>query len=253
MSSDVPVSERPVAGMTTTPTTPTTRAATGAPPLSVVIPVLDEAAAIEAALRPLQALRRRGVELVLVDGGSADDTPGLAAGWVDACLAAPRGRASQMNAGARLARSGILLFLHADTILPAEADSRVRAAIEGGAQWGRFDVRIAGRPAMLRVVAVLMNLRSRLTGIATGDQAIFVTRDAFERIGGFPVQPLMEDIEISRRLRALGDPACLRAKVTTSGRRWERRGVWPTIVLMWWLRWRYWRGESPEQIAEAYR
>ncbi|MBM3478184.1 MAG: glycosyltransferase [Alphaproteobacteria bacterium] len=235
------------------PATPMTRAPTGAPPLSIVMPVLDEAAGIEAALRPLQALRRRGVELVLVDGGSADDTPGLAAGWVDACLYAPRGRASQMDAGARRARSGILLFLHADTILPEEADSLVRAAIEAGAQWGRFDVRIAGRPAMLRVVAALMNLRSRLTGIATGDQAIFVTRAAFERIGGFPLQPLMEDIEISRRLRAIGHPACLRAKVTTSGRRWERRGAWATILLMWRLRWRYWRGESPERLAQAYR
>jgi len=235
------------------PATPMTRPATGAPPLSIVMPVLDEAAGIEAALRPLQALRRRGVELVLVDGGSADGTPGLAAGWVDACLYAPRGRASQMDAGARRARSGILLFLHADTILPEEADSLVRAAIEAGAQWGRFDVRIAGRPAMLRVVAALMNLRSRLTGIATGDQAIFVTRAAFERIGGFPLQPLMEDIEISRRLRAIGHPACLRAKVTTSGRRWERRGAWATILLMWRLRWRYWRGESPERLAQAYR
>jgi len=235
------------------PATPMTRAPTGAPPLSIVMPVLDEAAGIEAALRPLQALRRRGVELVLVDGGSADDTPGLAAGWVDACLYAPRGRASQMDAGARRARSGILLFLHADTILPEEADSLVRAAIEAGAQWGRFDVRIAGRPAMLRVVAALMNLRSRLTGIATGDQAIFVTRAAFERIGGFPLQPLMEDIEISRRLKAIGPPACLRAKVTTSGRRWERRGAWATILLMWRLRWRYWRGESPERLAQAYR
>jgi len=235
------------------PATPMTRPATGAPPLSIVMPVLDEAAGIEAALRPLQALRRRGVELVLVDGGSADDTPGLAAGWVDACLYAPRGRASQMDAGARRARSGILLFLHADTILPEEADSLVRAAIEAGAQWGRFDVRIAGRPAMLRVVAALMNLRSRLTGIATGDQAIFVTRAAFERIGGFPLQPLMEDIEISRRLKAIGPPACLRAKVTTSGRRWERRGAWATILLMWRLRWRYWRGESPERLAQAYR
>jgi rSAM/selenodomain-associated transferase 2 len=230
-----------------------TRPAKGAPPLSIVIPVLDEAAGIEAALRPLQALRRRGVELVLVDGGSADGTLALAAGWVDACLAAPRGRASQMEAGARRARAGILLFLHADTILPAEADSHVRAAIEGGAQWGRFDVRIAGRPAILRVVAALMNLRSRLTGIATGDQAIFVARAAFERIGGFPMQPLMEDLEITRRLGAIGHPACLRAKVTTSGRRWERRGAWSTILLMWRLRWRYWRGESPERLAEAYR
>jgi GT2 family glycosyltransferase len=106
---------------------------------------------------------------------------------------------------------------------------------------------------MLRVVAVLMNLRSRASGIATGDQAIFITREAFERVGGFPEQALMEDIEISRRLKRLGRPACLRARVCTSGRRWEQRGVWRTIVLMWRLRWRYWRGESPARLAEAYR
>jgi rSAM/selenodomain-associated transferase 2 len=228
-------------------------AAADMPALSIVIPTLDEAAGIEAALRSLQPLRRRGAELVLADGGSADGTPARAAAWVDAACAAPRGRASQMNAGARLARAQTLLFLHADTLLPAEADTHVLAAVAAGAHWGRFDVRIAGRPAMLRVVAALINLRSRLTGIATGDQAIFVTRAAFERVGGFPDQPLMEDIEISRRLKAIGRPACLRAKVTTSGRRWERRGVWATIALMWRLRWRYWRGETPDRLARDYR
>jgi rSAM/selenodomain-associated transferase 2 len=158
-----------------------------------------------------------------------------------------------MNAGAAAARGAVLLFLHADTRLPAQADSQVLRAVAGGACWGRFDVRIEGRPAMLRVVATLMNLRSRLSGIATGDQAIFVTREAFEGVGGFPVQPLMEDIEFSRRLKRLGRPACLRARARTSGRRWEQRGVWRTIFLMWRLRWRYWRGESPARLAEAYR
>jgi rSAM/selenodomain-associated transferase 2 len=228
-------------------------ATTQRPTLAIVIPTLDEAAVIGDMLGSLQELRARGVELVLADGGSVDGTRAHASRWVDADCVAPRGRASQMNAGARIARADILLFLHADTRLPPCADDHVRATVATGACWGRFDVRIAGRPAMLPMVAALMNLRSRLTGIATGDQAIFVTRAAFERIGGFPVQPLMEDIEISRRLRRCGRPACLRAKVTTSGRRWERRGVWATIALMWWLRWRYWRGESPEFLAEAYR
>jgi rSAM/selenodomain-associated transferase 2 len=223
------------------------------PALSIVIPALDEAAGIEATLRALQPLRAHGVELVLADGGSSDGTPAHAAPWVDAVTASPRGRALQMNAGAALARADALLFLHADTRLPPRADAAVLQALAGGAWWGRFDVRIAGRPWMLRVVAALMNLRSRLSGIATGDQAIFVTRAAFDRVGGFPVQPLMEDIEISRRLKRLGRPACLRAKVCTSGRRWEQRGVWRTVVLMWRLRWRYWRGESPSRLAEAYR
>ena len=226
------------------------------PVLSIVIPALNEAAGLEATLQALQPLRLRGVELVLADGGSSDATPTLAQPWVDAVVDAPRGRALQMNAGAARARADVLLFLHADTRLPPLADVLVLQAVQRsdkGACWGRFDVRIEGHPRMLRVVAALMNLRSRASGIATGDQAIFITREAFERVGGFPEQPLMEDIEISRRLKRLGRPACLRARVCTSGRRWEQRGVWRTIVLMWRLRWRYWRGESPARLAEAYR
>ena len=190
----------------------------------------------------------------LADGGSSDGTAERAAPGVDAVVASPRGRALQMNAGAAAARSDVLLFLHADTRLPPLADVRVLQALAGGACWGRFDVRIEGRPWMLRVVGTLMNLRSRWSGIATGDQAIFAERALFDEAGGFPDQPLMEDIEWSRRLRARGErPACLRARVRTSGRRWETRGVWRTIVLMWRLRWRYWRGESPEALARAYR
>ncbi len=223
------------------------------PALSIVIPALNEAAGIEATLRALQPLRARGVELVLADGGSGDGTAALARTWVDAVADAPRGRALQMNAGAALARAEVLLFLHADTRLPPLADVLVLQAVATGACWGRFDVRIEGRPWVLRVVATLMNLRSRASGIATGDQAIFVTREAFDRVGGFPAQPLMEDVEISRRLKRLGRPACLSAKVCTSGRRWEQRGVWRTILLMWQLRWRYWRGESAARLAEAYR
>jgi rSAM/selenodomain-associated transferase 2 len=226
------------------------------PVLSIVIPALNEAAGIESLLQALQPLRERHVELVLADGGSSDGTAALARPWVDAAVDAPRGRALQMNAGAAQARAEVLLFLHADTRLPPLADALVLQAVsrpDGGACWGRFDVHIEGRAWMLRVVAWLMNLRSRLSGIATGDQAIFVTRQAFERVGGFPVQPLMEDIEISRRLKRLGRPSCLRARVCTSGRRWEQRGVWRTIVLMWRLRWRYWRGESPARLAQAYR
>ena len=221
--------------------------------LSIVVPALNEAAGIEAALRALAPLRAGGHEVIVVDGGSGDDTAARARPLADAVLTSGRGRARQMNAGAAAARGDALLFLHADTVPPADADVRVRQALQRGALWGRFDVRIEGRAPMLRVVAALMNARSRLTGIATGDQAMFVRRDAFERVGGFPDQPLMEDIELSRRLRATGRPACLRACVSTSGRRWESRGVWRTIFLMWRLRWRYWRGTPPEALAEAYR
>lgn len=221
--------------------------------LSVVIPVLNEGRSMGATLRCLQPLRERGVEIIVVDGGSQDDTVLRAQPSSDVVLDAPRGRARQMNAGAASARGAVLLFLHADTQLPTDADALVCEAIEAGGVWGRFDVRIVGQHPMLRVVAVLMNWRSRLTGIATGDQAIFVRRDVFERVGTFPDQPLMEDIELSRRLLRLSRPVLLSQKVATSGRRWECRGVWPTIFLMWRLRWRYWRGESPQRLAEAYR
>ncbi len=227
------------------------------PQLAVIVPVLNEADGIQATLRALAPLSSRGAQLIVCDGGSRDATVALARPLADQVLAAPAGRARQMNAGAAAAGAGAgadaLLFLHADTQLPDGADHLVRRALMAGALWGRFDVRISGRPWMLRVVAAMMNLRSRWSGIATGDQAIFVTRAAFERVDGFPDQPLMEDVELSRRLRALGRPACLTERVTTSGRRWETRGVWSTIFLMWRLRWRYWRGVPAQALAQAYR
>ncbi|MCW5634239.1 MAG: TIGR04283 family arsenosugar biosynthesis glycosyltransferase [Rubrivivax sp.] len=222
--------------------------------LSIIVPALDEAAGIGAALAALAPLRARGAEVIVVDGGSSDGTVALAtAAGADRVLVAERGRARQMNAGAAVAHGDWLLFLHADTRLPDRADEALAAASERGARWGRFDVVIDGRPRLLRLVAALMNRRSRLTGIATGDQAIFVERMLFAEVGGYPDQPLMEDIELSRRLRALAAPACLHERVVTSGRRWEQRGPWRTVFLMWWLRWRYWRGESPQRLAEEYR
>ncbi len=223
------------------------------PALSIIMPALDEAAGIGAALAALAPLRARGVELIVVDGGSSDATPALAAAGADLVLSAERGRARQMNAGAARARGEALLFLHADTVLPQDADTLILQALAGSARWGRFDVRIEGRAWLLRVVASLMNRRSRWSGIATGDQAIFVRREAFEQVGGFPDQPLMEDIELSRRLLAQSRPVCLRQRVTTSGRRWESRGVWRTILLMWRLRWQYWRGTPADALARAYR
>jgi rSAM/selenodomain-associated transferase 2 len=222
-------------------------------PLSIVVPVLDEAAGIVATLEALAPLRAAGHEVVVVDGGSSDGTVALCTPRADRVIAAARGRALQMNAGAAAARHATLLFLHADTRLPDAAAEDIARAFADGARWGRFDVRIVGRPRMLRVVGLLMNLRSRLTGIATGDQGIFVQRALFDLVGGFPEQPLMEDIELSRRLLRHARPACLRSRVATSGRRWESRGVWRTIVLMWWLRWRYWRGTPAHELARAYR
>ena len=182
--------------------------------------------------------------MIVVDGGSEDGTAALAAGRCDRVIVAPPGRATQMNAGAREARGEVLVFLHADTRLPPNADELV-----GGFLWGRFDVQIDGRHPLLKIVAWSMNLRSRLTGIATGDQAIFVRRHAFR---GFPRLPLMEDVAFSKAMKRIARPACLREKVTTSGRRWESRGVLRTILLMWQLRAMYAMGVSAEDLARRY-
>ena len=219
--------------------------------LSIILPTLNESDGIADALATLQALRRAGHEVIVADGGSADGTPSLATPLADRVIAAPRGRARQMNAGAAAASGDALLFLHADTRVPEGAAERVAGALVDHA-WGRFDVAIQGRPALLGVVAAMMNLRSRLTGIATGDQAIFVTRAAFDAVGGYPDQPLMEDIELSKRLKHLGPPACLADKAITSGRRWERHGVGRIILLMWRLRFDYWRGVPAERLARRY-
>ncbi|HZP86537.1 MAG TPA: TIGR04283 family arsenosugar biosynthesis glycosyltransferase [Burkholderiales bacterium] len=221
--------------------------------LSVVIPVLDEAAGIRSALQHLQPLRAIGHEVILIDGGSRDATFELAEGFVDSRLRSKAGRAVQMNAGARVARGEVLLFLHADTRLPVDAVTAIANGLpRSGRAWGRFDVRIDGEHRLLQVVACAMNLRSRLTSICTGDQTIFVRRDLFERVGGFPQIELMEDIALSRRLRGCSPPLALREAVITSARRWEKRGVWRTIMLMWWLRLRFFFGASPAALRRAY-
>ncbi len=221
--------------------------------LSVIIPTLDEAAGVGATLAVLQPLRAAGHEVIVVDGGSRDGTSEAARPLADRVLAAPRGRANQMNAGADVASGEVLLFLHADTRLPAGADRAVSGGLAAsGASWGRFDVRIEGRSPLLALVAWLMNRRSRLTGIATGDQAMFVTRAVFAAAGGFPAVALMEDVALSKRLKRVSPPLCLRERAITSGRRWEARGVVRTIVLMWWLRLRYFLGGSPERLRRIY-
>ena len=218
--------------------------------LSVIVPALNEARLIEGALGRLQALRERGHEVIVVDGGSADGTPALAAPLADRVLSAPRGRGRQMNAGAAVAAGDALVFLHADTGLPEFADRAVFRALEKR-DWGRFDVIIDSRRAALKVVAAAMNLRSRLTGIATGDQAIFVRRAAFP---GFPEISLMEDVAFSRAMLGRGlRPACLGERATTSARRWEKNGVLRTVLLMWRLRLAYACGADPDALARRYR
>jgi len=216
--------------------------------LTVVVPALNEAAEIERCLGALAPLRARGHEVIVVDGGSSDATARLAAPLADRVIDAPRGRAAQMNKGAAAASGDALLFLHADTRLPPEADRLVGEALRGHA-WGRFDVAIDSDDPRLAVIAFFINRRSRLSGIATGDQAIFVRRDAFP---GFAPIALMEDIAFSRAMKQVSPPACLTARVLTSARRWERRGVARTVLLMWRLRYEYWRGADPDELARRY-
>ena len=223
------------------------------PSLTIVVPTLNEAPGIVSFLQPLQPLRARGVEIILADGGSRDGTVAAAAPLVDRVISARRGRASQMNAGAAVAAGDVLLFLHADCALPEHADHSILNGLAcSRRRWGRFDVRLSGTAIMLRIVERAMNLRSRLTGICTGDQGLFVERALFEDDGGFPDIELMEDVAISRNLRKSGPPLCLPVALVTSSRRWEKNGIWRTIVLMWRLRLAYFLGAEPRQLAELY-
>lgn len=189
-----------------------------------------------------------------MDGGSHDETKAIAQPYADQVLDSPPGRARQMNRGAGMASGDVLLFLHADTFLPDTAMDDICESLEQqNAVWGRFDVKLTGRHPVFRIIETLMNWRSCLTGIATGDQAVFVKREIFEAVDGYPRIALMEDIALSKRLKAYSRPLCVRARLTTSSRRWEQKGIYRTILLMWWLRFRYFMGTSPEHLADLYR
>lgn len=224
------------------------------PWLSIIIPTLNEAVAIPELLSSMQSWREQGAELIVADGGSSDATVMLAVPLADRVLVTKPGRAQQMNTGAEAAVGELLWFVHADTFLSGSECQTLQECRshwqQGG--WGRFDVRLSGEDWRLRMIASMMNLRSRVSAIATGDHGIFVSRCWFEKVGGFPLQPLMEDIEISRRLRRLGRPLCLRQVITTDSRRWRDRGVWRTIGLMWWLRLRYFFGADATQLHRSY-
>lgn len=215
--------------------------------------MLNESVLAVDSLTRLAPIRACGAEVIVVDGGSGDGSAELAAPHADGVIVAKPGRARQMNAGAVAASGKTLLFLHMDTRLPSNADQLIAEALEGTVSgWGHFDVGIDGKHPLLKVVAWCMNRRSRWSGIATGDQAIFVRRDWFDAAGGFPMIALMEDVALSKILRARALPAVIGARVTTSGRRWERHGVVRTILLMWWLRLRYFLGAKPEKLAARY-
>ncbi len=222
--------------------------------LSIIVPILNESEQLPDLLEHLSLWKQVGCDVILVDGGSVDQSYELAEAQGFKVLRSERGRALQMNTGAAEACGDCLLFLHADTRLPKHADQLILRTIQQtSADWGRFNVCITGRSFMFKVIAWFMNHRSRLSSIVTGDQGIFIRKQLFEKVGGFPVQPLMEDIEFSKRLKKIVKPAALKEKVTTSGRRWEQRGVWSTIYLMWCLRFAYWRGADVDELAAQYR
>lgn len=218
------------------------------PRISIIVPVLDEGPALAACLARFAPWRAAGDELIVVDGGSHDDSMAVAGAHSDRVLRAPRGRAAQMNAGAAVARGELLWFVHADSVVAPS----LRPALLAARGWGRCDVRIDDPAPLFRLVETLMNLRSRLTGIATGDQGIFVSRALFAAVGGYPAIALMEDIELSRALRRHARPQCLRARIETSARRWRRDGVARTVLLMWLLRLAWFCGVPATRLARWY-
>lgn len=221
--------------------------------LSIIIPVLNEEKNLANTLNQLQAFRCSGHEIIVVDGGSADNSLMLAHDGADTVIVSKAGRALQMNSGASAASGDVLLFLHADTVLPENAAQMIFSFNHGINFWGRFDVRLSSNKMIFRLIEWMMNLRSRLTAIATGDQAIFIERILFEKVGGFPEIDLMEDVALSQQLKKLSRPACLKQKVVTSSRRWETKGVVATVLLMWKLRLYYFLGVSPDKLSQLYR
>lgn len=226
--------------------------------VSVIIPVLNEAQNLLHMCSHLQAIKRQGHEVIIVDGGSVDNTLVVAHDITNLVIISKAGRALQMNSGADIASGKVLLFLHADTILPDNAMRLITALYTNKGThkqdcWGRFDVRLSSTRSVFRLIEKLMNLRSCLTSIVTGDQAIFIEKELFERVGAFPEIALMEDIEISKRLKKISRPVCVKDKVITSSRRWENRGVVATVMLMWKLRLYYFFGVPPEKLTKLYR
>lgn len=221
--------------------------------VSIIMPVLNEADRLSDSLQALQSFRQQGHELIVVDGGSTDDSPAIASRMADIVIDSDAGRAHQMNIGARLASGNILLFLHADTVFPDAAMQSLSTLVDEKTVWGRFDVCLSGSHWLFRVIEKMMNLRSQATGVVTGDQCVFISRELFQTVGGFPEIALMEDIAMSKQLRRTCRPVCLPETVVTSSRRWESKGIIRTVLLMWALRLGYFLGLSPGYLNRMYR
>jgi len=220
--------------------------------ISVVVPVLNEEKKIPDLLSHLQIFREQGHEIIIVDGGSRDNSLMLAQESADSVIISRAGRALQMNSGASIAKGDVFLFLHSDTVLPDNALQLISNNFQRPF-WGRFDIRLSSDKFIFRIIETFINLRSRLTSINTGDQAIFVDSQLFHSVGGFPEIALMEDIAISKKLKSITSPICLKRRVITSSRRWENRGVITTVLLMWKLRLYYFFGVSPDKLNQLYR
>lgn len=220
--------------------------------VSIIIPVINEESSIKELLQQLQRYRKQGHEVIVVDGGSRDKTVSISNSLADKVITSEAGRASQMNSGAACAHYDVLWFLHADTLISDNAVEQIQQALNKN-DWGRFNVKLSGSNILFRLIEKMMNVRSCLTGIATGDQGIFVKKDIFNAVNGYPNIPLMEDIEISKKLKLISRPICIKEKLTTSSRRWEEKGILSTVLLMWKFRLLYWLGVSADKLASQYK
>ena len=222
--------------------------------LSIIIPTLNEEAVIGDTLSSLVSRRNKDIEIVISDGGSADRTVALCHTVTDVIVQGPQGRARQMNRGAAAASGDVLLFLHADTRLPDDFISAIEhALLADDTVWGYFDISLSGQRRSFRIIEGMINLRTAITAIASGDQALFVTRQVFEKLGGYPDIKLMEDIAFSRQLKRLSRPARIRQRATTSSRRWQENGIARTVLLMWYLRLAYYCGVDPDRLWQRYK